>query len=241
MAAGNKAQPLTLGSKILSRYRTQASSKLMDKASFLLQEGYLDEAEKVYQDILAVYPEHCEALTMLGAVYLQQGKLDEAEKVYKDILVSYPEYCNAFTMLAMVYRQQGNYEEAVRTLEASLKINPSQQDALYNLGLILQSMERYEEAVLSFDRAIALNPHYADAYWNKALLKLRLGHYEEGWELYEWRWQTELKEFAPSFLQPLWLGKESLDGKTILIYAEQGLGDTIQFCRYVPNTKFNKY
>ena len=233
MASGHKAQPLKIGAKILSRHRTQAVSKMMEKASFLLQEGYLDEAEKAYQDMLTICPEHCESLTMLGAVYLQQGRLDEAEKTYKDILVLQPQYCNAFTMLAMVYRQRRNYEEAASTLEASLKINPNQQDAFYNLALILQSMERDEEALLSFDHAIALNPSYADAYWNKALLKLRLGHYEEGWELYEWRWKTELKEFAPSFLQPLWLGQESLAGKTIFLHAEQGLGDTIQFCRYV--------
>ena len=188
----------------------------------------------MYQDILTVYPEHCEALTMLGAVYLQQGRLDEAEKTYKDILLLHPEYCNAFTMLAMVYRQRGNYEEAASTLEVSVKINPNQQDAFYNLGLILQSMERDEEALLSFDHAIALNPSYADAYWNKALLKLRLGHYEEGWELYEWRWKTVQKEYASQFSQPLWLGPESLKDKTILLYGEQGLGDAIQFCRYIP-------
>ena len=84
MTARNTAQPLKLGSRILSRRRTQVPSKLMDKASFFLQEGYLDEAEKVYQDILAGYPEHCEALTMMGAVYLQQGKLASMRGVKGD-------------------------------------------------------------------------------------------------------------------------------------------------------------
>jgi hypothetical protein len=118
----------------------------------------------------------------------------------------------------------------------AIAANPNFATAYSNRGFLLNALKRHNEAMADYDKALALNPDYADAYLNKSLLKLLLGEYEEGWELHEWRWKrSELKpENISSFAQPLWLKKESLAGKTILLQAEQGLGDTIQFCRYVP-------
>jgi hypothetical protein len=92
-------------------------------------------------------------------------------------------------------------------------------------------------ALLNYDQAIALTPHLTESYWNKSLIKLTLGDYELGWELYEWRWKSSLKEYVREFSEPLWLGETSISGKTLLIYAEQGLGDVIQFCRYTRMVK----
>jgi hypothetical protein len=89
----------------------------------------------------------------------------------------------------------------------------------------------------NYDKAIAINPQYANAFWNKSLLRLLNGEYEQGWKLYEWRWKVKGLKFARSLDGPLWLGQESLTNKTIFVYAEQGLGDTIQFVRYLKPLK----
>ena len=91
---------------------------------------------------------------------------------------------------------------------------------------------RHAEAIASYEQAIAIKPDYASAWWNKAINLLVQGRFAEGWPLYEWRWKGDARSLLRSFAQPLWLGAESLAGKTILLHAEQGLGDSIQFCRY---------
>ena len=103
-------------------------------------------------------------------------------------------------------------------------------------------LNRDADALSCYDQAISLNPNLAEAYFNKSFVKLSLGQYQEGWELYEWRWQARLARLPKrNFSQPLWLGDAELRGKTILIYAEQGLGDCIQFFRYLPLLQAGDY
>jgi hypothetical protein len=95
-------------------------------------------------------------------------------------------------------------------------------------------MDRIDEALQSYAGAVEIKPDYGDAHFNAALCRLLLGDFEKGWEAFEWRWAVEpLCDHKPTFPQPLWLGTEEVAGKTILLHAEQGLGDTIQFGRYV--------
>ena len=100
---------------------------------------------------------------------------------------------------------------------------------------ILQELKRFEEALASYDRALTLRPDYAEAHFNEALCRMLIGDFDRGWEKNEWRWETEqARNEKRNFAQPLWLGSNEIAGKTILLHAEQGFGDTIQFCRYVP-------
>ena len=113
--------------------------------------------------------------------------------------------------------------------------SPDYADAHYNRGIVLQVMKHPEAAVLSFDRAIALRPDYAAAWWNKSLTLLQNGRFAAGLPLYEWRWKLDkLKAAQRVFPQPLWLGNTPIAGKTVLLHSEQGLGDTLQFCRFAP-------
>ena len=98
----------------------------------------------------------------------------------------------------------------------------------------MEYQKRFDEALKSYDRAIQLKPDYAEAYWNKSIFKLRLGKYEEGWQLYEYRQiREDTKNNYKKFPVPLWLGNEPIENKVILILQEQGLGDSIHFCRYL--------
>ena len=117
-----------------------------------------------------------------------------------------------------------------------MSINPNYFEAWSNKGFTLHELHRFDEAIAHYDRALSINPNYFDALWNKSLSLLIQGDFESGLLLYESRWLSYKASEAAgrrSFEKPTWLGKESLEGKTILLYGEQGLGDFIQFCRYV--------
>jgi hypothetical protein len=159
------------------------------------------------------------------------GKLDDAEAAYNALLTQNPRDFHALRLLGTIAGERGCPEAAVRLSELSLAINPRQSTALSNRGLALRELGRYDEALASFENSLLLNPDHAAAQWNRSLSKLLAGDFASGWELYEWRWKTG--ESNPrDWTQPQWRGDTSVAGSKVLLCAEQGLGDTIQFCRY---------
>ena len=121
------------------------------------------------------------------------------------------------------------------SFDTAIRIKPDYAEAHSNRGNALQDLKRFDEALASYKKAIEIKPDYTVAHHNLSLCHLLLGNFQDGWQEYEWRWKNESATRLQSnrnFPQPLWLGEQSLMGKTILLYAEQGLGDTIQFCRY---------
>jgi tetratricopeptide (TPR) repeat protein len=108
-------------------------------------------------------------------------------------------------------------------------------EAFNNRGLALQELKRFDEALASYDKALSVRPELAEVHWNEACCRLLTGDFSRGWVKHEWRLKCEpLARPKQNFLQPRWLDADVIDGKTILLHSEQGFGDTIQFCRYVP-------
>lgn len=124
-------------------------------------------------------------------------------------------------------------QAALDSYDAALRLAPPDAASLTNRSLALQQLGRYQEALAGFEQAVQQQPDYAQAHWYASLCQLLLGDFAAGWARYEWRWQVPgLRARRRDFGVPQWLGDTPLQGKTILLHAEQGLGDTLQFCRY---------
>lgn len=223
-----------------------------------------EEAQACFERALEIKPGYHEAIYNLGNTYLARKKFDTAEGLYKQALEIKPDYTEAWCNLGSVYRKQNRCEDAIRCFRRALELAPDHADLRCNLGDALHGAGKVEEALewykrtlevkpdhykasncmcnAYFDlgnlaesvvwcrRALEIKPDFGDALMNQCLLQLLVGDYANGWRNYEVRW----KVYTPRvFQQPLWLGAP-LKGARILLHAEQGLGDSLQFLRYVP-------
>ena len=202
-------------------------------ATLQAQDRY-QEAIGCYEKALALVPDDAQAHNNLGVALQALNRLEEAVASYQKALALEPAYAEAHHNLGTALQALDRYEEAIGCYEKALVLKPDLAEAHNNLGVALQALNRHAEAVASYEKTLALKPDLAEAHWNEALALLSLGDFHRGWTKFEWRWQT--KNFPSprrNFPQRHWQG-ENLEGKTILLHAEQGFGDTIQFVRYAP-------
>ncbi|QWD17260.1 tetratricopeptide repeat protein [Polynucleobacter paneuropaeus] len=145
-----------------------------------------------------------------------------------------PDYAEAYNNKGNVLQKLNRLDEAISYYNFAIELNSNEADFYNNRGTSLLGVNRTQDAILNFNVAIYMGPDNSDAQWNLSLAQLLSANFRDGWKQYEWRWQSAEVKHTPvrSFFQPLWLGNEDLGGKTILLHAEQGLGDTLQFCRY---------
>ena len=193
----------------------------------------LEEARACYRQAIILSPDYAEAYCDGGVVLDDLNEVREAVASYSRATLLKPDYTMAFNNLGGAQRKLNRLEEAVANYDEAISLDPGYAMAYSNSGVALKGLKRIEEALRHQDQAICLAPDYADAYWNKGLVKLLTGDFAEAWALYEWRKKTKEPHGDRVFAKPAWLGKESLSGKTILVHWEQGLGDSIQFCRYI--------
>jgi tetratricopeptide (TPR) repeat protein len=201
----------------------------------LREQGLLDQAADCYRRALDLKPDYTEAMYNLGNVLNSQGLWDEASDYYRRVLESRPDWAAAHGNLGTIFQAQGNLDEAAACYRRAIELKPEYIEGHNNLGSVLLGQGKRREAAECFRRALELKPDYASARWNQALLMLLEGDFERGWAEHEWRWKTG-RQPAREFRQPSWAG-EALAGNAILLYAEQGLGDTIQFVRYAAMVK----
>jgi Flp pilus assembly protein TadD len=197
--------------------------------------GNLDRAVDSYARALQIDPRHHEALNNLGVALHAQGKFAEAVASLRQAVVVKPDYADAHSNLGNACQEQGALEEAVAAYREALRFSPGHFDAHNNLGNALHAQAKFDLAAASYERALAIKPDHPQIRLSRALAWLSTGDFERGWPEYEWR--LKCPEFAiPQFRQPLWDGGD-LTGRTILLYADHGLGDSIQFIRYAPLVK----
>jgi tetratricopeptide (TPR) repeat protein len=200
-----------------------------------IHQGKLDEAIASYRRALELKPDYAQLHYNLGVALNDQGKLDEAVACYRRALALKPDYAEPSYNLGNALKDQGKPDEAVACYRRALEVKPDYIEAHNNLGAALNDQGKFKEAAACYEQALQWKPDFADAHFNRSVARLRAGDFERGWPEYEWRWQT--REFPPpSFHQPLWDG-QPLEGRTILLRAEQGFGDTLQFIRYAALVK----
>jgi tetratricopeptide (TPR) repeat protein len=198
----------------------------------------VEDAIASYDKAIAIDPDHAEAYSNRGIALQELKRVDEALASYDKAISIRPDYAVAYSNRGNALQELKRVEEAVDSYDKAIAIKPNYPEAYSNRGVALKELKRLEEAIGSYDKAIAIDPDHSSAYSNKSHVLLLKGDFTQGWELYEWRWKNEKMALRRrSFPQPLWLGAQRIAGKTLLLHAEQGLGDTIQFCRYAKLVK----
>jgi tetratricopeptide (TPR) repeat protein len=207
---------------------------LTNRANALLSLGRHEDALAAFREILARVPQHPEARLNSGIAHAALGALDEAVAEFDHVLTLVPGHPAAHFNRGVALYDLGRYADAVAAHDSALAAAPDHAGALLNRGRALAALNRFDDAIASYGKAHALRKDDADAHFMESLALLTFGDYRRGFEKYEWRWRRSGMAEQKSRGRPLWLGDYPLARKTVLLHAEQGLGDTIQFARYVP-------
>lgn len=202
--------------------------------NLLLQADRLDEAIVLFQRANSIDPSNSSSHNSLGVAWMRKGELEKSIEAYQKAIALEPGFSEAHYNLGIAYRRSQRVDEAVAAYERSIALTPEYAQAHADLGNALRDQGRLDESIAAYRRAIELAPDLAVAHHNLGQILLLVGQYAEGWRECEWRWRIpDLQLFQQSFPQPEWDGSD-LNGRRILIRAEQGYGDAIQFARYVP-------
>ncbi|CAB3748128.1 tetratricopeptide repeat protein [Paraburkholderia solisilvae] len=207
---------------------------LAARGNALLHLTRYEEAAEAYRRSLELEPGAVDALCNRGTALRHLERHEEALSSYEAALAgsaNFPEaWCNRGNVLQDLHR----YEEAMNSYDRAIATSPKYATAWFNRGNVLLETDRLDAAMQAYDKAVALDPNYTDAHFAQGFIHLVQGEFASGWPKYEWRLRDPKSEHSRrGFAQPRWTGEQPLQGRTILLHAEQGFGDTIQFCRYV--------
>jgi tetratricopeptide (TPR) repeat protein len=195
----------------------------------------LDASLHSYDRAIEIKADYAEAHCNRGNVLYQQGQFDAARAAYERAIALKADYPEAHFNLAHLLRQSGEPAAALASFDRAVAIRCDYAEAHFNRGVVLKELQRLDEALASYDRAITIKRDFAEAHLSRAIAHLLRGDLTRGWHEYEWRWKNPGGPDGATerrFPQPLWIGKGPIAARTILVHSEQGLGDTLQFCRY---------
>lgn len=212
------------------RLRPDYADAYFNLGNALRELGRRDEAVDKFRQALQLRPDHTSACNNLGLTLTEAGRAEEAVEPLRKAVALQPKRKEGHNNLGLAYADLGRFAEAEACYQEALRLDPGYVEAHTNLGSACKEQGRLEEALACYQHALWLEPVSAIAHYNRSLALLQMGDYERGWPEYEWRWRR--KQAQPrTFAQPRWDGNP-LRGRTILLWREQGLGDTIQFVRY---------
>lgn len=211
------------------------TNEAMARAAELYGAGRLGEAQSLCDFILRADPRHFYALHLAGAIALKRGAVEDCVAFATRALEIQPGHVEALCNRGAGLRRLNRIDEALADYGRALAADPRSAIALNNRGVALAALNRHDEAIAAYSTALGIDPAYASAAFHRGLSRLVSGDFAGGWRDLESRWGgADTQGPARHFPQPQWNGHEDLHGKTLLLHAEQGLGDTIQLCRYAP-------
>ena len=192
------------------------------------QIGKREDAILAFQKAISIKPDYAEAYNNMGATLKDQGKLDEAIQAYNRAISIKPDYAEANYNVGVTLKEQGKLDEAIQAYKKALSIKPDYAEAYNNMGNAFKEQGKLEEAIEVFNKAVLVKPNFAEAYNSLAFLKLMTDDWKDGIKLLEWRWKTgRMQNYKRVFKAPQWDGNSTLEGKTLLVWGEQGPGDMI--------------
>jgi tetratricopeptide (TPR) repeat protein len=197
------------------------------------QTGHGDQAIEIFESAIVLKPDSAEAYNNRGIALNDLNRPADALASYDKAIALKPDFAEAYGNRGIALNDLNRPVDALASYDKAIALKPDYAEAYYNRGVALNNLKRPTDALTHYDKAIALKPDYAKAHLSQSLCFLQLGRLEQGWRQFEWRKKGDKPTAARSFRQPLWLGNEDVSGKTLFIWCEQGLGDTVQFCRYV--------
>jgi len=190
-----------------------------------------------YRKAIVIRPEHETSYCNLGVTLKEEKQPVESEVAYRRAIALRPDYDWAYANMAAVLLEMDRFEDSIDACRKALAANANMPMALFNLGTSLKALNRYDESEAALFEALRLNPNFTEAHFTLGQVLLHREKYAEGWPHYEWRWKLPqyswLRSLHGDIAQPKWQG-EDIRGKTLLVYAEQGAGDTLQYARYIP-------
>lgn len=203
--------------------------------------------KKLYRECISILrpalennPDVQEVAHNLALCLFESGERQEGLALLEKGIELEPNRFELHNNLGNFLRVLGDREGALEAFKRAIALSPTQVDPIYNMGVLFENEQQYEEAEKWYRKALAIDPGALRCNWNLALVLLTMGKYLEGWKQYEWRWKwPEFTSPRRNFPQPQWYG-EDLTGKTLLVHSEQGMGDAIQFVRYVPLIQANQ-
>jgi tetratricopeptide (TPR) repeat protein len=199
----------------------------------LYRMGRLEEAYLHFDRCAGLQP-NVQTLYRRGRVLIDLGKPEQALLDHQRAHALDPASPHICNNAGVILRSLGREEEALQWFDRAVALQPDFVEALNNKAVSLGQLQRFDEAFATYRRVKALAPDNAEIDWNVAILHLLTGNFAAGWAGHEARWKRAHRQPYPEFTQPKWLGEEAVEGKTILVCTDEGLGDTIQFARYVP-------
>jgi tetratricopeptide (TPR) repeat protein len=211
-----------------------------NRAGVLKELKELEAALASYDRAIAIKGDHAQAHSNRGAVLRELARPQEALASYDRAIEICPDHAEGYFNRGTVLKALMQWDEALASYERAIALKPDYAAAYCDRAGVLMEVGRVDAALASYNRAIAIQSDFPEAQYNRSLALLLTGDYESGWLNYEWRWNNadRLSLQRRTFSQPLWLGKESIAGKRLLIYSEQGLGDALQFCRFAKGAAF---